>query len=157
MLSRRQRAAHEVDAHVRVSGDVENPYARILQQGLKIAGDAGAREIGVASRLGALNVARADRNDVQPIARVGVKMRAADPARADERDRHASVARHRRTIGQVRRFRFRHGLRDQRVVVRGRFAGLPAAALTAAAPACALAGGERRGVDDALSGAAKAG
>ena len=123
VLSRIQRAAHEVDANVRVGRDVENPQARILQQGLEIVGDARAREIGVATRLRALKIARADRHDVKPMARVSVEMRGADPARADESDRHASVARHWRTIGQVRRRRLRRGLGDQRVVLQGGFAG----------------------------------
>ena len=103
VLSRIQRAAHEVDAHVRVGRDVENPQARVAEQGLEIVGDARLREIRVAPRLGALKIARADRHDVEPMARVSVEMRAADAARADESDRRASVARHWRTIGQVRR------------------------------------------------------
>ena len=125
VLSRIQRAAHKVDANVRVGRDVENPQARILQEGLKIAGDARLREIRVATRLCALKIARADRHDLEPMARVSVEMRAADAAGADESDRCASVARHWRKIGQVRRLRLRRGLGDKRVVVRGRFAGLP--------------------------------
>ena len=69
--------------------------------------------MGVAARAGAIEIARADRNDVEAVARIGVEMRPADAARADQRDRDATVARHRRTIGKVRRFDLRRGLGDQ--------------------------------------------
>ena len=50
----------------------------------------------VASRRGPLEIARADGDDVQAIARIGVEMRGADAARADKRNRLFTVARRRR-------------------------------------------------------------
>jgi hypothetical protein len=101
-----------------VGGDIKNAHVRVAQQGIEIVGDARGWKIGVAPRAGALEIAGANRNDAEAIARIGVEMRRADAARADERDRRATVARHRRTIGQVRRFDLRRSLGDQRVVVR---------------------------------------
>ena len=105
-----QGAPHEVEADVRMGGEVEDADVRVAQQRVEIVGDARAREMGVAARTGALEIARADGDDVEAMARVGLEMRRADPARADKRDRYATVARHRRTIGKLRRFDLRRGL-----------------------------------------------
>ena len=51
-------------------------------------------------------------------------MRRADPACANERNRNVTIARHRRTIGKVRRLDIRRCLGDERIVVGRRSFGL---------------------------------
>jgi len=58
VLSRAQRAPHEVEARSRVSGEIENAHGRVAEQGSEIVGDPRLREIGVAPRPGALEIAR---------------------------------------------------------------------------------------------------
>ena len=50
-----------------------------------------------------IQIARRDGDNVQPVARIGVQMRSANSAGADERDADASVLRHRRAVGNVGR------------------------------------------------------
>ncbi len=157
VLVRVQRAPHEVEADVRVGSEIENAHIRIAQQGVEIVGDARVREMGVASRPGALEIARADGDHVQAVTRVGVEMRAADAACADERNRRAAI--------RAASADDREGpaLRSRPRPWRPKHSRLPMAPQPAPLPSpswqqsqCAmLASGKRRGVDDTLSGAAK--
>ena len=108
-----------------MGGEVEDADVRVTQQRVEIVSDARVREMGVAARAGALEIARANGDDVEAIARVSLEMRCADPARADERDRLLTVARHWRTIGKLRRLDLRRSLGDQSIIVLRRFRGLP--------------------------------
>jgi hypothetical protein len=118
-----QRTPHEIKANIRMGGEVENTDVWIAQHGIEIVGDARVREMGVAPRSGALEIARADGDHAQAIARIGVEMRAADAACANKRNRGAAVARHRRTIRQVRRFDLGSGLGHKSIVVGRRSLG----------------------------------
>ena len=120
-----QGSPHEVEADVRVSGDVEDPHVRVAQHGIEIIGDARAGKIGFAPRTRALKIGRADDDHVEAIARIGFEMRTADAACADQRNRRAAILRHRRTIGQVGRFNFDRRFGDQSIVVGRRPFGLP--------------------------------
>jgi hypothetical protein len=99
-----QGAPHEIKADVRVGCEIENTHVWVAQKGIEIIGDAGAGKIGLASGVRTSKIARADRDDVQATVCIGVEMRAADAAGANQRDRDATVARHRRVIRKVRRF-----------------------------------------------------
>ena len=75
VLVRVQRAPHEVEADVRMGGEIEHAHIRIAQHGIEIVRNARVREMGGAARPGALEIARADDDHVQAMARIGVEMR----------------------------------------------------------------------------------
>ena len=122
MLAGRKGPPHQVDANVGMCGDVENRDAGIAENPFKVVRRFGRGEKCVAPRAGPRQIARADREDVQSVGAVGVEVRRADPAGADERDADRTVSRHRRQIGQVGRRRLDRRLGGQRVIARRRLA-----------------------------------
>ena len=124
MFARFQPTPHEVEAGVRMGGEIEDAQVRIAQHGIEIVRNARDWEMDAAAHPGALEIARADDDHVQAMTRIGVEMRRADATRADQRDGDATVARHRRTVRKVGRFDLRCSLGDQRVVVGRRAIGL---------------------------------
>src|ERR1700690_4433206 len=108
-----------------MGGEVEDAHVRIAHHRTENVSDARARKMGGASRTGALEIARTDRDDIEAMPRIGFEMRPTNAACADERDRLVVVARHRRTIGKVRRFYLGNGLGHQSIVVGRRSVGFP--------------------------------
>ena len=120
MLAGLKGAPHQACSHVRVGRQVDDLDPGIPDRLFEVVRRVSPRKESVAARARARRITRANHENVQSIGAVGVEVRCADPAGADERDADRTVLWHRREIGQFGRWRFGGRMSRQRVVARRR-------------------------------------